>query len=385
MANTNFGTLTGAQLQAWSRDFWRVARNASFINQFAGTGQNAAVQRITELTKSEKGTKANLTLLADMTGDGITGDNTLEGNEEALRAYDISIELDQLRFANRIAGRVADQKTIVNFRETSRDMLAYAMADRMDQLAFLTLSGVSYTMKTNGGLRPTSGTAGHELVDLEFASDVSAPSSARHLRVDVANNTSTLVAGDTTAVTSADKIAYRDIVNLKAYAKDNYIRGMRAAGNQEVFHLFLTPQQMADLKLDSDFLANVRNAGVRGPNNELFAGSSSLMVDGVMVHEFRHVFSTEGATAGASGNAGAAGYKWGANADVNGARALFVGAQALAMADIGLPEIVEDTFDYGNQLGISVGKIFGLRKPKYNSDVSGSVQDFGVICLDTAQ
>jgi N4-gp56 family major capsid protein len=381
MANTNFGTLSGDQLQAWSRDFWRVARNASFINQFAGTGQNAAVQRITELTKSEKGTKANLTLLADMTGDGITGDNTLEGNEEALRAYDITIELDQLRFANRIAGRVADQKTIVNFRETSRDMLAYAMADRMDQLAFLTLSGVAYTSKTNGGLRTTSGTAGHELVDLEFASDVSAPTTNRHRRISGSN----LLAGDTTAITATDKLAYSHIVNLKAYAKDNFIRGMRAAGNQEVFHLFVTPQQMASLKLDSDFLANVRNAGVRGPNNELFAGSSSLMVDGVMVHEFRHVFSTEGATSGASSNAGAAGYKWGADANIDGARALFVGAQALAMADIGLPDIVEDTFDYGNQLGISVGKIFGLRKPKYNSDVNGGVEDFGVICLDTAQ
>ena len=381
MANTNFGTLTGDQLQAWSRDFWRVARNASFINQFAGTGQNAAIQRITELTKSEKGTKANLTLLADMTGDGITGDNTLEGNEEALRAYDITIELDQLRFANRIAGRVADQKTIVNFRETSRDMLAYAMADRIDQLAFLTLSGVAYTHKTNGGLRATSSDAGHELVDLEFASDVSAPTTNRHRRV----SGTTLAAGDTTAVTASDKLAYRHIVELKAYAKDNYIRGMRAAGNQEVFHLFVTPQQMADLKLDSDFLANVRNAGVRGPSNELFAGSSSLMVDGVMVHEFRHVFSTEGATTGTSSNAGAAGYKWGADADVTGARALFVGAQALAMADIGLPEIVEDTFDYGNQLGISVGKIFGLRKPKYNADINGGVEDFGVICLDTAQ
>ena len=381
MALTNFGTLTGDQLQAWSRDFWRVARNASFINQFAGTGQNSAVQRITELTKSEKGTKANLTLLADMTGDGITGDNTLEGNEEALRAFDITIELDQLRFANRIAGRVADQKTIVNFRETSRDMLAYAMADRIDQLAFLTLSGLAYTNKTNGALRATSGTAGHELVDLEFASDVSAPTAARHRRI----NGNDLAAGDTTAITASDTLKYRHIVDLKAYAKDQYLRGLRAAGNQEMFHLFLTPQQMADLKLDTDFLTNVRNAGVRGPNNELFAGSSSLMVDGVMVHEFRHVFSTEGATSGATGNAGAAGYKWGANAQIDGARALFVGAQALAMADIGLPEIVEDTFDYGNQLGISVGKIFGLRKPKYNSDVNGSVQDFGVICLDTAQ
>ena len=382
MALTNFGTLTGDQLQMWSRDFWKVARNQSFINQFAGTGSNAMVQRVTELTKNQKGTKANITLLADMTGDGITGDNTLEGNEEALRAYDITIELDQLRFANRIAGRMTDQKTVVNFREQSRDALAYAMADRCDQLAFLSLSGVAYTHKNNGGLRTASSTAGHDLVDLEFASDVSAPTGDRHRRWDA---TSGLVAGDTTAVAAADAIGYRTIVELKAYAKDNYIRGIRGAGNQETFHMFVTPQQMADLKLDSDFLANVRNAGVRGGSNSLFSGSASLMVDGVMIHEFRHVFNTSGATTGTSSNAGAAGYKWGADADVVGGRALFCGAQALALADIGLPEMVEDTFDYGNQSGISVGKIFGLRKPKYNSDISGSVQDFGVIALDTAQ
>ena len=381
MALTNFASLTSEQLTAWSRDFWRVARNMSFVNQFAGSGSNAMIQRITELTRSDKGTRAVLTLLADMTGDGVTGDNTLEGNEEALRSYDITIELDQLRFANRIAGRLADQKSVVNFRETSRDALAYAMADRMDQLAFLTLAGVAYTHKTNGALRPTSATTGLELVDLEFASDVSAPTSDRHLRVD-GND---LLAGDTTALVATDVIKYRHIVDLKAFAKDNYIRGIRGAGNEEIFHMFVTPKQMADLKLDSDFLANVRNAGIRGPNNQLFAGTSSLMVDGVMIHEFRHVFNTAGATTGTSAEAGDPGYKWGADADVEGARALFCGAQALGMADIGLPEIVEDTFDYENQAGISIGKIFGLRKPKFNSDVSGSVQDFGVICLDTAQ
>lgn len=381
MALTNFASLTSEQLTAWSRDFWRVARNMSFVNQFAGSGSNAMVQRITDLTKSDKGTRAVITLLADMSGDGVTGDNTLEGNEEALRAYDITVELDQLRFANRIAGRLADQKSVVNFRETSRDALAYAMADRMDQLSFLTLAGVAYTHKTNGALRATSATTGLELVDLEYASDVSAPTANRHLRVS-GNN---LVSGDTTAVTDADVIQYRHIVDLKAFAKDNYLRGIRGAGNDEVFHLFVTPQQMADLKLDSDFLANVRNAGVRGASNQLFAGSSSLMVDGVMVHEFRHVFSTEGATTGTSAEAGDPGYKWGANADVIGARALFCGAQSLAMADIGNPEVVEDTFDYGNQSGISIGKIFGLRKPKFNSDYTGSVEDFGVIALDTAQ
>ena len=380
MANTNFASLTSEQLTIWSRDFWRVARNMSFINQFAGSGPNAMVQKISELTKSEKGARAVITLLADMTGDGIIGDYTLEGNEEALRAYDIVVQLDQLRFANRLAGRLADQKSVVNFREHSRDALAYAMADRIDQLAFLTMSGVSYGVKNNGALRNTLG-SGQNLSDLAFSGDVTAPTTNRHRRWDASSG---LIAGDVTAVAAADTIKYETIVALKAYAKDNYIRGIRAAGNEEVFHLFVTPQVMADLKLDSDFLANVRNAGVRGPSNELFSGSSSLMVDGVMVHEFRHVFNTNGATSGASGNAGSNGYKWGANADINGSACLFVGAQGLAMADIGLPEIVEDSFDYGNQNGISIGKIFGFKKPKYNSDHNGAVEDFGIIRLDVA-
>jgi len=380
MANTNFAALTSEQLTIWSRDFWRVARNMSFINQFAGSGSNAMVQRISELTQSEKGARAVLTLLADMTGDGIVGDNTLEGNEEALRAFDIVVGLDQLRFANRLAGRLADQKSVVNFREHSRDALAYAMADRMDQLAFLTLSGIGYNLKNNGGLRPQMN-SGQNLNDLAFGSDVTAPTSNRHRRFDASNG---IVAGDVTAVAAADKLSYGAIVDLKAYAKDQYIRGLRGAGNDETYHLFVTPQVMADLKLDSDFLANVRQAGVRGPGSSLFSGSSSLMVDGIMVHEFRHVFNTSGATSGSSSNAGSAGYKWGADANINGSACLFCGAQALAMADIGAPEIVEDTFDYGNQNGISIGKIFGLKKPKYHSDVTGQSEDFGVIRLDVA-
>ncbi len=380
MANTNFASLTSEQLTIWSRDFWRVARNMSFINQFAGSGSNAMVQRISELTQSEKGARAVLTLLADMTGDGIVGDNTLEGNEEALRAYDIVVQLDQLRFANRLSGRLADQKSVVNFREHSRDALAYAMADRMDQLAFLTLSGVGYSLKNNGALRPVMN-SGQNLNDLAFGSDITAPTSNRHRRFDATNG---IVAGDVTAVAAADKLSYGALVDLKAYAKDNYIRGLRGAGNDETYHLFVTPQVMADLKLDSDFLANVRQAGVRGPGSSLFAGSSSLMVDGIMIHEFRHVFNTNGATTGTSSNAGSAGYKWGADADVNGSACIFAGAQALAMADIGVPEIVEDTFDYGNQNGISIGKIFGLKKPVYHSDVSGQNEDFGVIRLDVA-
>lgn len=384
MANTNFAALSTTQLQTWSRDFWRVARNMSFINQFAGTGSNAMVQRITELTKSEKGTKANLTLLADMTGDGTVGDYTLEGSEEALRSFDLDINLDQLRFANRLSGRLADQKSVVNFRETSRDALAYAMADRIDQLAFLTLAGIPYTQKNNNAARNV-GTTGQNLGDLEFAGDVTPPTLNRSVRTDIDSSVATLVdSTDATltgnfaetasaAMASGDKLAYGHIVELKTLAKERYIRGIRGAGNEEVYHMFVHPRQMADLKLDTDFLTAVRNAGTRGPSNPFFTGHNGLMVDGVMVHEFRHVPTNLGSVSNVHGGS-----------SISAAAALFCGAQALAMADIGLPEVVEETFDYGNQHGISIGKIFGLRKPKYQSDHHGSVEDFGVIRCDTA-
>ena len=379
MSLTNYGMLTGDQLQVWSRKFWRAARNNSFINQFTGDNENAMIQRITELTGGDTGTKANITLLADNEGDGVTGDHILEGNEEALQAHDTTIEMDQLRFAHRLKGRITDQKTVVNFRNQAVNNLGYQAGDRLDQMGFLTLSGISYAYKTNGAARPVKDT-GQNLTDLEFASDVSAPTSDRTLRV----SGDGIAAGDTTALTTSDTLGYRHIVELLAFAKDNYIRGIRFNGNQEMFHMFVTPKMMKNLKLDADFLANVRNAGVRGDKNPLFAGSNSIYVDGVLIHEFRHVFSNEMATTGTSSEAGSAGYKWGANADVVGGRALFCGAQALAMADIGNATFDEEEFDYKNSPGISIGKIFGFRKPVLKSQVSGSNQDFGVITLDTA-
>ena len=43
------------------------------------------------------------------------------------------------------------------------------------------------------------------------------------------------MAGDVTATVAADKLSYGAIVDLKAYAKDNYIRGVRGAGGEEVY------------------------------------------------------------------------------------------------------------------------------------------------------
>lgn len=370
MANTNFALLTDEQKTIWSMDLWKHARNYSFVNRFLGKDSNSLIQHVTELKKSEKGARAVITLLADLEGDGVVGDRTLEGNEEAMKSYDQVIRIDQVRHANRHEGRMADQKSVVEFRNNSRDVLAYWLADRIDQLAFLTLSGVSYAMRNNGIAR-----VGSDLPFLEFAADVSAPSAQRKLRWDGTNKV-LVPNGATSALVAADKPTWNLFVQLKAYAKDQYLRGIKGNGGEETFHAFLTPQAMAKLKLDPDYMANVRHARPRAESNPLFTGSS-VEIDGIVFHEFRHVYNTSGAT---SGN------KWGSSGTVEGCQILFCGAQALAMADIGNPEWVEKGFDYENQQGISVGKILGFLKPKFNSIYSGNtVQDFGVISVYVAQ
>jgi len=367
---TNFGLLTDEQKTVWSMDLWRHARNYSFVNKFLGKDSNSLIQHITELKKSEKGARAVITLLADLEGDGVAGDRTLEGNEEAMKSYDQVIRIDQIRHANRHEGRMADQKSVVEFRNNSRDVLAYWLADRIDQLAFLTLSGVSYAMRNNGVAR-----VGSDFPFLEFAADVTAPTSQRRLRWDGAAK-KLVPNGATNTLVATDTPTWELFVQLKAYAKDQYLRGVKGPGGEEVFHAFLTPQAMAKLKLDPTYMQNVRNARQRSEKNPLFTGSS-VEIDGIVFHEFRHVYNTSGAIAP---------NKWGSSGDVDGCQILFCGAQALAMADIGNPEWVEKGFDYENQQGISVSKILGFLKPKFNSIYSGNtVQDFGVISVYVAQ
>lgn len=372
--DTNFGLLTAHQKKTWSKDFWSQARNFTFINKFMGKDSNSIIQHVDELTKTQKGTQAIITLVADMEGDGVVGDNRLKGNEEQLKSYEQVIQFDMMRNANANEGRMADQRTIVNFREQSKDKLSYWLSDRMDQLAFLTLSGVPYTMRTNGVAR-----VGSKLPDLDFAADVVAPSSARNATWDegtkslvINAGTGGIVAG---AIGTGDYPCWEMLVQAKAYAKDNFIRGVKEKGGDECYHVFFTPQQFARLKLDPTYMQNLRHAQSRDGSNALFTGSS-VKVDGLYLHEFRHVYNTAGATAGS---------KWGGGGLINGAQALFCGAQAMGMADIGDSEWDEEEDDYKNKYGIAIAKMLGFLKPQFYTQYSGgTVQDHGVLSIYTA-
>lgn len=77
MSATDFKKLSAAVKTVWSRDLYKAARDMAFITKFVGTGQNAIIQRITELTKTERGTSCIVQLVADLVGDGQIGEKAL--------------------------------------------------------------------------------------------------------------------------------------------------------------------------------------------------------------------------------------------------------------------------------------------------------------------
>lgn len=366
MAVTNFARLMPKQKTVWSRDVWAAARDQMFVTRFSGNDENSMIHRITELTRTEKGDQCLIQLVADLVGDGVIGDNEREGNEEELMAYaqEISIDLISHQVINK--GKLADQRTVVKFRETAKNRLAHWLADRCDQLALLTMSGVSYEYNLDGSAR-----VGSPFPDLAFAKDVKAPTSKRHRLWNGTN----LVAGDTSAVTSSCVPSYKMIVDAMAYAKSNYIKPLKAGG-KEYYVLLVQPNTLAQLKKDPDYQrAVVQMAGKDGAKSPWFTGGT-VTIDGAVIHEDRRVFGTQGAASGA---------KWGSGGLVNGSRSLLCGAQALGMADLGAPEWVEKKFNYDARQGISVDKMLGFLKPQFYSIYNKSVEDFSLLAIDHYQ
>jgi N4-gp56 family major capsid protein len=282
-----------------------------------------------------------------------------------MKTYNDKITIDLISHGLRQKGKLAEQKTVVAFRENARDRLAYWLANRMDQLAFLTLSGMSYAYNNDGSPR-TSGA----FANLAFAADVSAPTAKRHRRWDA---TSGLVAGDTTAVDPADTLTYKAIVDINTYAKTHYIKPL-VQGGKEYYVVFIRPEGLAQLKKDADYQRAIVTGADRGKDNPFFQGGI-LTVDGIVFHEHRLVYNTLGAT---SGN------KWGTVGTVDGSRMLLCGSQALGFADLGAPEWSEKWFEYNSSPGINVDKMFGFLKPKFYSIYDKSVEDFGVLAVDHA-
>jgi N4-gp56 family major capsid protein len=346
MAATSYGVNHPLAVKVWAKKLFVEALKATYASKFMGKGSDALCQIRSELNKGA-GDRITVGLRMQMTGTGVSGDGTLEGNEEALATYSDNIFIDQLRHAVRSGGKMSEQRVPFSVREEARSGLQDWWADRIDSWFFNQLAG--NTLQTDTKYTGMQATV--------------APSNKVY--------PASVNASDELSISTTDKfkLEYIDYAKELAETRTTPIRPLKING-QDKYVIFLHPYQVTDLRVatSSGQWLDIQKAAMDGgkvSENPIFTGALGEY-NGVILHRSTRV-------PGGISNAGAA--------VANTRRAIFCGAQAALMAygENGDGEMswVEELFDYKNQLGVSAGMIGGLKKATFNS------VDHGVIVIPT--
>lgn len=349
---TTYGLNDPEAVKLWSRKLDVEVMKKTWIGQFIGTSSNSLVQMKEDLQKAA-GDRIRTILRVQLSGTGVQGDSTLEGNEEALITYTDDIFIDQLRHAVRSGGQMTEQRIPFSIREEARMGLEDWMSDRLDYWFFNQISGNT------------------AVVDTRFTGNQSviAPDSDHHIIANSKGAESSLSVGDTFS------LAYVDQAVLKARTLPTPIRECNTGSKQAKYVMFITPEQHYDLRrtTSTNDYYDIQQAALQGgeiSKNPIFTGAIGLYNSTILHEAFRLP------VASLSNDSNPA-------TDARG-RAVFCGAQAAALAygrvsgDRNRYFWREELFDFQNQLGVAAGMIAGLKKTRYNS------KDFATIVVSTA-
>lgn len=366
MANTI--SIDALRQELWSKELLDdVMRDVKNITRFMGPDQNNVIQVSRELMK-RSGDTETFGLVARLSGFGVTGDDELEGQEEAMSSFSEQVSIDQIRNAVRLKGKLDAQKVVYDQIKVARENLRKWMQEFLCQQIFLKLGGVTNTTLTdvNGivvGTRATWSNTPDFIPD----ADEAAGFGSRYLCADTANGTDSLA---TTDVLTLDLIS---TLATKATLASPKIQKLSGEG-EDFYVLYVHPLQGLDLRKSSDWKTAQQNARDRSDNNPVFRGALGYWAN-VLILENEFVPYLDISVAGNSFRGAATGTDCTADA----ARALLCGRQAALMAEASNPEaLVVEQFDYKNKDGVAANFIGGVQKAVFNS------KEFGVFALDTA-
>lgn len=280
----------------------------------------------------------------------------MRDHEEALIYYQDSVVIDQLRNAHAFR-RMSQQRTLHDMRMDAKTNLADWYAGKMDDYMFRYLCGDT--------------TMNHAQVAV-------APDSTHYILSGDVTRTG-VIATDEASLGSNDQISLADLDYAKESAKtlSPMIRPAMIDG-QEYYVVVLHSYSVTDIRLDvansayTDWPTIQMYANKRGLDNPIFTGALGVY-NGMILYESTRIPTFDGAAASTV------------------KRNLFLGSQAGVFAlgnaydtmeqqRVGKDNMMswyEETDDYGNEKGIAVGCIFGMKATRFNS------RDFGKIVISS--
>ena len=314
MADWIWTTSDALTAQTWSKRWWIEAKTESY---FYGQGLigpsevNNVIVEFPDLNR-EQGYRHHFGQVRNLSGAGRQGDSEMEGNEEVPNVYEESIDLNQKRNAVRTGGKLSEQyPSDKAVRKWAKELLKRWMAETIDQDLFTAL-----------GNSPTK----------------------------------VIYGGDATTVLSIEAGDYMTmalISKCKAYGIKATPKIMPVSIKGSKFGVIvISPDQEFDMKeRDASWSQAHREAQKRGDSNAIFSGASGIWNNTVIhVHE-KVAISTA----------------YGAQTNLNGAMALYLGVGAAGIAYAKKKIWNEKTFDYGNKVGFCIGAIYGVAKAIFNS------------------
>lgn len=355
MAQTEFGTNHPLAVKVWSKKLMVQTIAKTWVGKFIGTDKNSLLYRKDELSKNA-GDLITYGLRMKLTGDGVQGDSTLEGQEEALSTYADTITINQLRHATRSKGKMSEQRVPFDVRQENMDALSDWFAERYDTSFANQLAG--YT--------PQSDTryTGNNAVVAPSTNNIMIPST-------ITSDPASLSTTDIFTLTKIDAAVARAKTMDQLSSPQPILRPIMVEG-EEHYVIFLHPYQVRDMRTNTNSgqWLDIQKAAASGgekSRNAIFTGALG-MYNNVIIHEWQRVPQAV-ATAG--------------TAVANTRSAIFCGAQAACLAygqgdgRVNKMDWVEDLFDYKNQLGVSASAIFGIKKSRFNG------ADFATIVIPT--
>jgi N4-gp56 family major capsid protein len=357
MAVTTYGVNDAMAVKLWSKKLAVEVSKATAIAPLIGTSSNSIIQMKDETSKGS-GDKVTFGLRTQLIGDGVSENEVLEGNEEALSTYSDAIVINELAHAVRVKnGQTIDaQRVPFDLRDEANAGLTDWYADRLSLMAFMQWGGYTGT---------TMSFEGRTLAIRPVHYGFNAPTApTRVVRPNARANDQSLISTD------LFNLNLIDYAVEQAKLSNPKIRPVRVNGENK-YVMYLHPTQITDLRTNTSTgqWLDIQKAVYQGTkqNNPIYDGSIGEY-NGVILREAEHVVP---------------GVNSSTNAQITTVRrAVLLGAQS-AVAAFGMKtapskyKMVEELFDYQRELGVSVQTVIGMKKTVFNGN------DFGAIVVST--
>ena len=366
MANTIFSVDSPQTVKLWSM---RIYRDFVTDTGMLAAMMEAGIVRKHEDTSENAGDRVRISFLQKQTGAGLIGNESADGNENALIYFTDDLLINQLRYPIEIPNvmTISQQRVVYDLPEdtykVSMDWLAQrGIVSVLYQLAGFNAQSFSYQGTTFTGPKRLTLTGMNAPI---------APSANRVLYIG-ANTSDTTTNADTTATF---KLSIIDQLEAMAEIADPYYIRPLSENGEIKYHLYVHTFQWQQLIQDTS--APIQFRDIFG--NSIAAGDGDGGFGRSMMYSQTLILKTDKIPNGLTANDGTG------LVLPNVRRAVFCGRDAVAFAlgrgyDDG-KEIVpgfmirEDVIDIGNTRRVAINALWGAKKVTFNN------VDHGVIVV----